>query len=157
MTCDSWIYDLKNARDATPTASNPRISRRKKKVKGEGREWTNTIKLQSRIRPTKFLFEWLALIVKMALTDSEDLKQVFELCNPRPSDRKISLKRLQTLFEEHTNTVRSVFILVYHSVIQGCFWQLITTYPNCGLKFICKTVNKLFYDSKGTQEVSSFR
>eukprot|EP00095_Tigriopus_kingsejongensis_P009223 maker-scaffold851_size88925-snap-gene-0.22 protein:Tk09223 transcript:maker-scaffold851_size88925-snap-gene-0.22-mRNA-1 annotation:"rab11 family-interacting protein 4" len=33
--------------------------------------------------------------------DDRDLKAVFEICQPRSSDRKISLKRLQKLFEEH--------------------------------------------------------
>ena len=29
---------------------------------------------------------------------------VFELCGPRKKDRKISLRKLESLFEEHTNS-----------------------------------------------------
>ncbi|XP_059092920.1 rab11 family-interacting protein 4B-like isoform X2 [Tigriopus californicus] len=48
----------------------------------------------------------------MNIADQEDesLKAVFEICEPRPLDRKISLKRLQSLFEEHAHMPSSEFM-----------------------------------------------
>ena len=33
-----------------------------------------------------------------------ELETVFELCQPRKSDRKISLRRFQSMLEEHVNS-----------------------------------------------------
>ena len=38
----------------------------------------------------------------METLDENDLETVFEMCQPRGKDRKISLRRFQSLFEEHT-------------------------------------------------------
>ncbi len=38
------------------------------------------------------------------MADEAQLAAVFELCQPRKKDRKISLRRLESLFEEHTNS-----------------------------------------------------
>ena len=41
---------------------------------------------------------------KMDFGEDANLSLVFELCEPRQSDRKISLTKLQKLFEEHTKS-----------------------------------------------------
>ena len=38
------------------------------------------------------------------MADEAQLEAVFELCGPRKKDRKISLRKLESLFEEHTNS-----------------------------------------------------
>ena len=44
--------------------------------------------------------------------DEAQLEAVFELCGPRKKDRKISLRKLESLFEEHTNSKVSKYDLV---------------------------------------------
>ena len=48
------------------------------------------------------------------MADEAQLEAVFELCGPRKKDRKISLRKLESLFEEHTNSkVRVKSIPIY--------------------------------------------
>lgn len=42
--------------------------------------------------------------LQLIMADEAQLAAVFELCQPRKKDRKISLRRLESLFEEHTNS-----------------------------------------------------
>ena len=45
--------------------------------------------------------------------DEAQLEAVFELCGPRKKDRKISLRKLESLFEEHTNSKVSKYMNLY--------------------------------------------
>ena len=64
------------------------------------------------------------------MNGSPDLATVFELCQPRKLDRKVSLSRLQKLFDQHTS--KQVYIVKY-LMGKKTFLDILQSFCDCSV------------------------